>query len=616
MVGHRSSLQTMSKRQREDVDVQAGWDEDPSSDEDSVWSCSDDEMDAATRAAYNCISKHSRESYALEMQRYARWLTRDGKGDFVDGNLQGLQPKAPLVLEQVMKYFSWLECRKVAWRHHSNPHQKKRLAPSTITGVACAFKDFYRINLTEMPLELTRFFSNRNRAYILKISLEKMQGQYPSDRHSMGLSTGAFGRLLRCCIELRPIGHKFPFSVIRHHPLFFKLCQLLCGRGERVVKIQYAFIGVWADAFRCKIPNSKSDQEGLMSYWKLFYGNDKDPFWCPILELAVHCASNSLCDDFEFVFPQSYRSAFRGYFDDFKQNIAQDDIEFIEILRHQLTLHSLKRTGVMMANSCEAVHWDQAELRADHKIGMNGSYMSGAQPDQDAIMGRVLSNLPFGTTDFESQMPHFEESVAAALPMRELFAGYEKYPANFRAVMPFLVASLVYHQKHIQERYHGHPVCSSPLFTTRKHLLKDLEPKLFGGRYGRSVLPLTGRSYLGATFAKVQNMEVLLTDIHGCVCQNGSVISSAVSARGGGIISGITLPACASQANADREVGDRLKLLVGRMERFFPAPSAKTKFWPVGYVPASFRVPNGLLVADCFRLWPLITFASCTLMPF
>ena len=107
---HGSTLQliaeTMSKRRHEDADVQAGWDEDPSSDEDSVWSCSDDEMDDATRAAYNCISKHSRENYALEMQRYARYLTRDGKESFVDRNLQCLQPKAPLVSEHVMKYFS------------------------------------------------------------------------------------------------------------------------------------------------------------------------------------------------------------------------------------------------------------------------------------------------------------------------------------------------------------------------------------------------------------------------------------------------------------------------------------------------------------------------------
>ena len=595
----------MSKRPREDADVQAGWDEDASSDEDSVWDASDDEMDDATRAAYRCINKHSRENYALEMQTYCRWLIRDGKRSFVDESLQVMQPKFPLVPEHIMKYFSWLECRKVAWRHHSNPQQKKRLAPTTIVGIACAFKDFYRINLSEVPLELTRFFSNRNRAYVLKISLEKMQGQYPTDRSSMGLSTAAFGRLLRCSIELRPIGHKFSFSVIRHHPLFFKLSSILCGRGERVVKIQYSFIGVWADAFRCKIPNSKSDQEGLMSYWKLFYANTLDPFWCPILELAIHCACNTLCDDFEFVFPQSYRGAFRDYFDDFKKNVAEEDVEFIEILRHQLTLHSLKRTGVMMANSCEAVHWDQAELRADHKIGMNATYMSGAQPDQDAIMGRVLSNLPFGTNEFESQMPHFEESVAGSLPMREIFAGYDKYPANFRAVMPFLVASLVYHQKHIQQHYHGHPVCSSPLFTTRKHILKDLEPKLFGGRYVRSVLPLTGRSYLGATFAKVQNMEVKLTEIHGIVCgnagtENGVAFSSDITRRSFSASS--FQPTIADRADREvSQVNDKLKLLVGRMESFFPAPSAKTKFWPVGYVPASFRVPPGLLVADCFR---------------
>jgi hypothetical protein len=186
--------------------------------------------------------------------------------------------------------------------------------------------------------------------------------------------------------------------------------------------------------------------------------------------------------------------------------------------------------------------------------------------------------------------------------MREIFAGYEKYPANFRAVMPFLVASLVYHQEHIRQHYHGHPVCSSPLFTTRKHILKELEPKLFGGRYVRSVLPLTGRSILGATFAKLQNMEVQVTQIHGIVCGNaGTEDSPAVSSN----ITRRSFSAFSCQpTNADhpdREVIDKMKLLVGRMESFFPAPSAKTKFWPVGYVPASFRVPPGLLVADCFR---------------
>jgi len=129
-----------------------------------------------------------------------------------------------------------------------------------------------------------------------------------------------------------------------------------------------------------------------------------------------------------------------------------------------------------------------------------------------------------------------------------------------------------------------------------------LEPKLFGGRYVRSVLPLTGRSYLGATFAKVQNTEVMVTEIHGIVCgnagtANGIAFSSDITRRSFSASS--FQPTIADRA--DREVNDKLKLLVGRIESFFPAPSAKTKFWRVGYVSASFRVPPGLLVADCFR---------------
>jgi hypothetical protein len=98
--------------------------------------------------------------------------------------------------------------------------------------------------------------------------------------------------------------------------------------------------------------------------------------------------------------------------------------------------------------------------------------------------------------------------------MQKLFAGYDRYPPNFRVVMPFLVASLVYHQNHIQQHYNGHPILSSPIFTTQKHILKDLQTKLHGGNSLRSLLPLTGRSYLGATFAKVSNIEVLVTAMH------------------------------------------------------------------------------------------------------
>ena len=99
----------MSKRRHAEKDDDlAGWDSEPSSSEDSLWSCSDDDMNAAARAAYKCINKHTRDNYALEMQQYARWLSREGKISCVDRSGNNMQPKFPLVEADVMAYFSWL----------------------------------------------------------------------------------------------------------------------------------------------------------------------------------------------------------------------------------------------------------------------------------------------------------------------------------------------------------------------------------------------------------------------------------------------------------------------------------------------------------------------------
>ena len=126
--------------------------------------------------------------------------------------------------------------------------------------------------------------------------------------------------------------------------------------------------------------------------------------------------------------------------------------------------------------------------------------------------------------------------------------------------------------------------------------MKELEPKLLGGKSARSILPLTGRSYLGATFAKVVNIEQMVSEIRDVICHAPSdfALPSPMEQP-------LLVPLLAPGKEEMRAECDRLKLLISRMESFFPAPSAKTKVWPVGYVPASFRVPQGLTVHECFR---------------
>jgi hypothetical protein len=50
----------------------------------------------------------------------------------------------------------------------------------------------------------------------------------------------------------------------------------------------------------------------------------------------------------------------------------------------------------MSVSNAEVIHWHSAELRADHKCGITSSYQTSAAPQQDGVMGRLLSCLPLG----------------------------------------------------------------------------------------------------------------------------------------------------------------------------------------------------------------------------
>ena len=61
--------------------------------------------------------------------------------------------------------------------------------------------------------------------------------------------------------------------------------------------------------------------------------------------------------------------------------------------------------------------------------------------------------------------PHFDlhEPVLTAAEWAEVLPEFSAYPERFRQVVPFLLASLVFHRQWLQE--HLHP--SHPLFTSR-----------------------------------------------------------------------------------------------------------------------------------------------------
>ena len=64
----------------------------------------------------------------------------------------------------------------------------------------------------------------------------------------------------------------------------------------------------------------------------------------------------------------------------------------------------------------------------------------------DQLAGRIAAGLNYNTgADFAVLPPHFSGHALTPEEWLIILPYYESYPVNFQAVLPFLLASLVYH---------------------------------------------------------------------------------------------------------------------------------------------------------------------------
>ena len=145
-----------------------------------------------------------------------------------------------------------------------------------------------------------------------------------------------------------------------------------------------------------------------MSYFKRIYANALNPYVCPILTLAIEVFSRNGSDsDPDRVFPgsiphQNHNSGFKSFL---RKAFGTTGLGFDT---SRITGHSPKRSAIMSVSDCEVIQWHSAELRADHKCGITSNYQTSPAPQQDGIMGRILSCLPFGEREFNVAPPHFD----------------------------------------------------------------------------------------------------------------------------------------------------------------------------------------------------------------
>jgi hypothetical protein len=466
-------------------------------------------------AQHNRVKPVTRRGYEGYLRQMALWARSLEQFKFCVSDSGSM--KTPLDSDAMVGFTEHLKARQVKWPHHPVAGTKKHMAPKTITNFFAAARDTYARHGQQFPPEIDTYFSNFYRAYVLFIAEQKDMKLYPDNTNSVGFSYSVYECICRKASQYIQNGKGMCVTSWRYVWLFFVFLFNLMGRRERISRVRFSWIWWQDDCMMVKVPTQKGDQEGTLSYWKRVYANADCPWICAVTALAVEVFSSTPADEFrDLVFHSTGSSSFQHFQSFLRWAFPEGSLEGVPLSR--ITGHSPKRSAICLVSGCEVVKWDACELRADHKIGLTSVYQTCAAPQQDGIMGRLLAGLSFGSEKFNVAPPHFRPAVVADIPFQDFVAHYKSYDTQFQAVVPFLLASIIYHLKSGQLFTllpAFHPFWSSTLYLRQKKLIARLKNEVLGGNPGaESILPVSGNSCVGDIRIDVAAIRPVVQAIH------------------------------------------------------------------------------------------------------
>ena len=569
------------------------------------------------KCARERVHAKTRVAYKRYMVKFKAWAIGNGFENEVDATTKSL--KLPFNLDMLKQYFGFLSNRQIPWPNHEESGKTKNMAPGTLKRICTAISDKYRQSSMQMGLDVQGFFHNFHRFYLLKIG-EKMSAdppEYPVDAISMPLSAESWRHLMMAVWTAVP-GKDCSWKTLSQLRTFLNLAKPLLCRQQRVVRIRWSVMQTKMDALGCKVPTSKSDVIGKLSYLKLLFPSPQDPRICIFLSLALEICSKSTLDpeeSFERVFSTSFSNGLSANFRTFIDSLDESVRQRLEVGtgRLPITLHTPKRTGSVELHDCEAILWDSCKQRADHTIDEEGSYIKYPSPNQDGIMGRVLAGLKFGTDAFELQGPHFDPNFAATLQYDRLVPAFSKFPDNVKTLLPLMIANIVYHHDWLQRTLPSHhPIWASvPLFNSESSTLERLKQKnddgtfkfIYGGVSGvgssvtKSFLPLSGQSLMSQDHAALRAMREDFAQFKLAFQSRAPAAVISIGAKGheaesaGELRNGNTIL---------RKICELHDVITGNV---MPGTAVARGPLPIADLPASFLITTGLRPDQLIRKW-------------
>jgi hypothetical protein len=331
-----------------------------------------------------------------------------------------------------------------------------------VSGYKSSIKDHFTSSDCEIKPDIDKMLKNFFGGYHRKIASLKQDGVMSIIEGKQPMSFKGYKFLARKALEQEG---DFNLSIFSH--FFLLLCWNLIARCVSVGSLMYNHISWTGDAMVIVFPSHKGDKEGARSLPKHVYANTEEPSICPILSFAI------------YVFTRGYdregskTRVFQGDSESrFSKWLARLCEENKELLRNQgvdismIGTHSFRKgiatflSGTPGGPTAIAIY-----LRAGWSLGPVQSRYILEGEGGDQVCGRAATGLPLTETAFANLPPHFlaGDNGISSEEWENILPGYSSfYPMSFREVIPYLLASLVYHRPYLREMQASHP--RHPLF--------------------------------------------------------------------------------------------------------------------------------------------------------
>lgn len=209
-------------------------------------------------------------------------------------------------------------------------------------------------------------------------------------------------------------------------------------------------------------------------YARCVFANPLNPVICPILAIALYIFSRSYVEEQDvepalFQGPKQesrYSNVLRTALD----QLNEQEASTLGTKKCHIGTHSARKGAVSyLAALPGGPSIISIFLRAGWSLGntLDRYFFQGQGGDQQ--VGRAVTGLDTCDTEFASLPPHLPASVLTTITLSDLqtmLPGYDKYPETFTQAVPYLLASLVYHDTFLRGVLsHNHPLFSSPLYT-------------------------------------------------------------------------------------------------------------------------------------------------------